>query len=307
MIRVAWVPTSTDLNRGSFRLQAYYNSQWLNSNGVHSEIIDYDSRPRGSWKDRFDVVIWFRSDQPSDAFEHDVPVVFFVSDGPIPPDEFLDKAIAIVSDTPVVVWNRLSSQFTSKSYVVPVTAPGDVPQELRTFRPRLDPPKTLVWVGTHQNLLWAKPILNHLSTFWPVEILTSGPEATKQWTLDTVASSIQQHGIGIIPMAENLEFEDLCGFNPLAKDPDRLTLIQACGIPVIASPIPGWTAYLRNGQTGLICSDRYDFEKAIRDLFRSPSLLNQMAECGHAQAWAFASEMSTGSAWKKILERTLKR
>lgn len=307
-ISVAWVPTKADINRGSFRLQCLYNHQWLLEHGIHSEIIEYDTRPRGSWKNKFQFLVWFRTDVPQDAVAHEVPIIYFVSDGPVPSPFYLNQAIAIVTDAPVIARTTLAA-WPGKTHVVPVTAAGDVPIEsLRCQQPAPSPHEEvkLVWIGTEQNYWWAKETLDCLSKRFKVTTISKGPFCTNQWSLQTVVQDIKRCHIGIVPFPRDLRFGDLKGFNPTAKDIDRITLLQACGLPVIASPLPSYVEYIRQGVDGIIADGPEEFDHAVNLLCQSPDLYRSIANAGCVRAWMTAAPTVTGNKWRTILEN-LKR
>lgn len=307
-IRVAWVPTSVDINRGSYRLQCYYNHLWLKEHGVESEIIDYNSRPKGSWEDKFDYLIWFRADKPDEAFEHEIPVIFFVSDGPVPHQYALRRAHGIVVDTVEV-----ADEYELWKYpcaVVPVTSLGDIPRNLAFRQEKIwenqnlwFPNPRLAWVGTGQNFLWAQDTINMFrKNGYETEIISSGNFATKQWSLKTVVQDIQKCAIGIIPMPTGLEFGNT-DFKPWLKDIDRVTFLQGCGLPVIAAPLPSYREYIRTGVDGIIADGPEEFLEAAYLLQYDASLYQQIARAGFARAWSTASPTITGNKWLNLLKK----
>lgn len=305
-MRIAWVPNRTSIENGSYRLQCLYNSQYLNLNGVQSDIHNYDDRPSGSWKGKYDLVVWIRTDQPKDAFLHEIPVIFFVCDGPMPAEEYLQKAVAIVTDSPWVKERRLPFSVRHKTYVIPGTSSGDIPLNLQNHLslPPEEKSCKLVWIGTEQNYFWAEDTIKHLRNFWEIEIISAGDFITKKWSLETVASDIQNCHIGIVPFPYNLNFGDTKGFLPLAKDIDRVTLLQACGLPVVASPLPNYLIHIEHNRDGFISDGPIEFENTIRTLLNNPQLFLDVAKTGREKALKVSSVESTGEKWKTVLMET---
>lgn len=301
LIRVAWVPTAADINRASYRLSCYYNHLWLKEHGVQSEVLDY--LPTKSLKGLHDLVIWQRCDEPaaSNVLKLEVPYILYISDGPVPSNEVLWESEKTITDSSEVQRVRYSY-----SQIIPVTSPGDVKRKFHVRNSQTPSSSSLVWVGTEQNYRWSEEILKYLKEYYTIKIISIGDFADVQWKLETVSDEIQCCSIGILPYPRHLNFGDTKGFNPLLKDPDRISLLQACGLPVIAAPLPTWKNYITSGIDGIIADGPEEFREAIQRLLMNPVLYNSMASLGWSKAWSFCSPTVTGNMWLKLIKETVK-
>jgi glycosyltransferase involved in cell wall biosynthesis len=61
------------------------------------------------------------------------------------------------------------------------------------------------------------------------------------------------------------------------KSENRLTMKMACGLPVVATPIPSYRAVIEDGVNGFLASTRADWDRCL-DALRDPALRRAMGE-----------------------------
>ncbi len=303
-VRIAWVPPHGTIDRASYRLECYYPHLWLGKSGFESTVLEQFPTPAD--KDKYDLLIWFRTDHPQQAFDSGIPVIFFLTDGPLPSVMHLEQAKWLVTDCDSVhakLSDCRSSTVCSKITHIPDTF--DPPSLTEISKMRLhkairEKPK-LCWVGSQGGYEWARETIEHLRKEWTVEVISDHAAATKKWSRDTVFSDIMDCDIGIIPFPTGLKFGDTGGFDPITKDINRVVLMQAAGLPVIAAPLPAYKNYIRNGVDGLIADGPHEFEACVSLYEVNPQAMRSMADAGWLRAWTTASSPFTGNRWKQLL------
>lgn len=302
-IRIAWVPPHGTIDRASYRLEVWFPHLWLSKNGFESTVLE--QFPTIADKDKFDFLIWTRTDHPEQAFDSGIPVIYFLSDGPQPSTEQLLRARWLVTDCDLVVEQFKDSPLGLKLTHIPDTFDPPSPKEMEKFKwaKALTHNPRLVWVGSQGGYQWAKPTIEHLRKTWKVEVISDHAEATIPWSRDTVFGELMSCDIGIVPFPAGLDFGDTKGFQPLAKDINRIVLLQAADLPVVAAPIPAYLKYIRNGVDGMIADGPEETEACVAVLAQNPAAARTMADIGWLRAWSTASSPFTGSAWKRLLNR----
>jgi hypothetical protein len=302
-IRIAWVPPHGTVERASYRLECWYPHLWLSKHGFESTVLEKFPTPDDRGK--YDLMVWFRTDHPEKAFESGIPFVYFLTDGPRPSEAQMEKARWLVTDCDLIV-EELGGTFLAKKLThIPDTFDPPNDEQMRRFRfqkAMTENPK-LVWVGSQGGYLWAKEIIDRLRQTWKVEVISDHAEATIPWSRETVFGEIMSCDIGIIPFPNGLEFGDTRGFQPLAKDINRVVLMQAAGLPVIAAPLPAYTKYIRNGVDGMIADGTDEFEACVAVLAQNPEACRTMGNLGWMRAWTTASSPFTGNKWAQLLTR----
>jgi hypothetical protein len=104
------------------------------------------------------------------------------------------------------------------------------------------------------------------------------PRITRiSWSIDGVYEKLLRADIGLIPVDTSY-----IGFNPDApvpswqlKSENRLTLMMALGLPVIATPIPSYQSVIENGLNGFLAITRRDWTRCFNEL-RDPALREEM-------------------------------
>jgi glycosyltransferase involved in cell wall biosynthesis len=98
------------------------------------------------------------------------------------------------------------------------------------------------------------------------------------WDPHMVYEEMEQADIGIIPIDTPAQPED--GLPVPAwkvKSANRLTLMMAMGLPVIATPIPAYEAIVEHGVNGFFAHGEADWRAALESL-RDPALRRRMGE-----------------------------
>jgi hypothetical protein len=97
------------------------------------------------------------------------------------------------------------------------------------------------------------------------------------WSIDGVYERLLRADIGIIPIDASQ-----VGINPHApvpswrlKSENRLTLMMALALPVIATPIPSYEAVIEHGVNGFLARTRGDWTRRFNEL-RDPALREEM-------------------------------
>lgn len=83
------------------------------------------------------------------------------------------------------------------------------------------------------------------------------------WDPEVVYRELLAADLGLIPV----------DVRPVANDPgwmvkseNRLTLMMAAGLPVIATPIPSYVAVVRNGENALLATDQLEWQRGLASL-----------------------------------------
>lgn len=91
------------------------------------------------------------------------------------------------------------------------------------------------------------------------------PSRHVEWTLDTIGSELSNADIGIAPMPINNPFYRNKAYSkPLSY--------MACGLPVIASPIPSFKEIVIHGETGLLANTQDEWIDALLQLINCRDL-----------------------------------
>lgn len=123
----------------------------------------------------------------------------------------------------------------------------------------------LVWVGHSDNWQTLEVLHQVLASpeFSDFELITisNHPEATYHWSIDSVVNHALLGDIGVIPSLDT-EWAN-------CKSNNRLTFFAALGLPVIASPVPAYSAIIQQGVNGYIAHNVKDWKRLL-DLLRDP-------------------------------------
>lgn len=313
-LRIAWVPPHGTIDRASYRLECWYPHLWLSEHGFSSTVLT--EFPTKADKDKYDFLIWFRTDHPEQAFNSGIPVIYFLTDGPMPKDEQLEQAYWLVTDCHYVVEQLMHRDEVAARESGRQMVSGKLTHIPDTFDPpnvedllRMQVPKAqrtipkLVWVGSQGGYPWAKETIDFLRQTWEVEVISDHAESTKVWKRETIFGDLLDCDIGIIPYPTGLHFGNTNGFQPLAKDINRVVLMQAAGLPVIAAPLPAYLAYIRNGVDGMIADGPEEMYASVLTLSLNPEAARTMANLGKLRAWTTASPPFTGNRWRLLLNK----
>lgn len=146
------------------------------------------------------------------------PISFTMSDACIVPSLYLRE--------------RLEARFPGMAiFVIPDIIEVDSYDVQKNRTDRL----ILGWIGHQDNWSQVKIIQKWLQQKkWPVPLITisSHPEATVQWQIDTWHKALNQATVGVLPVP----------YSPWnwCKSENRAATMLALGLPVIASPVPSY-------------------------------------------------------------------
>jgi hypothetical protein len=313
--KVGWF-ISGNQDVASSRLQGYLIHQYLLAHGIHSEIIASDFNRH---HDGYSAVLMRLA---SRTIHSGLDVIFFER-----PNWMMYKlslwcrlngirTIAIRCDDIPGEYDRYFD-----ATIVPTAALGvalkirrvhviadmiEVPKDVfKIDYEKGSDPMRVVWVGHGSYRPFISEFIHTLSAMEGIDgkfefiTISKGGWATYPWSLDTVYSHILGCDIGIIPMPEGSRY--------LAKSANRLTMLMALGMPVIASPILSYQAIAEHGDNCMLATSPENFRDALLSLKKSELREN----IGH-QARAFAGQNfsleSIGVKWidalNKVMETT---
>lgn len=156
----------------------------------------------------------------------------------------------------------------------------------------------VAWIG-HPNsfdalIPVAKEIENRLRKECEIVTISTHPQATVKWTLDSARASVESCDVGIVPVSSGLEFD--------VKSNNRVTLLMALGLPVVASPLDSYREVIDHGSTGYFARSPMEFVEALR-LLTDPRRRRQIAEAAFDRvSRAFSTELLV-SRWWEVLSR----
>ena len=103
------------------------------------------------------------------------------------------------------------------------------------------------------------------------------------WEADGVYDAMQQADIGIIPVETDPARGALWRWQ--VKSENRLTLMMAMGLPVIATPIPAYEPVIRQGQNGYLANNKAEWLSQLSAL-RDPTLRQRIGQQARQTALA---------------------
>jgi hypothetical protein len=127
------------------------------------------------------------------------------------------------------------------------------------------------------------------------------------WSLEGVYQHLRASDIGIIPIDtsdDTLEPSGVPLWKP--KSENRLTLMMAVGLPVIATPIPSYEEVIEDGVNGVFARSRRDWLNCFSRL-RDPDLRHEMGLKARQSVIARYSKEAQASAFIAVLQRILGR
>lgn len=144
---------------------------------------------------------------------------------------------------------------------------------------------TVGWIGTPQTSRYLKPLLpvfESLLKKYSVRFVAIGANANDfvgtpveawPWTEITEVSSIQQLGIGIMPLTDSPWERGKCGY--------KLIQYMACAIPVVASPVGVNCEIVKEGENGMLAGSIDEWSSALDAmLMAGPERLKEMGRTG---------------------------
>ena len=183
--------------------------------------------------------------------------------------------------------------------VVLIDDPIDVPEEYTMIPSSANGRDlTLVWTG-HQDrwsdVAFVRQVLEcDEFTSFCLKTITRHPQATHQWTPTTVWDDARRGDVAVLP-AELTE-------RGAAKSSNRLACFMALGFPVIATPIPAYTAHIRHGENGFLATTVEEWRGCLRQL-RDPTVRKRVGENARNTASIKALRIPEVAAqWRQLFE-----
>jgi len=298
MKKVGWIPIG-DRNTPSTRIMCLNVSDWMNKNGIESDIIGSDLTRLGL----VDTVIFQKIfDGPYQELAKDMKkrgkeVIYIIDDlypEGIPMAKIADKVVCGSE----YIKNWISKYTDAKLYVI-----NDAYETPRDFFKPVHPrneahPLRAVWIGTLLHFPQAeelRPVIE--GEGYEYVTISATPQATKRWSLETVWTDWIDSDIMVIPYLGRLpDYE-------MAKGNNRLTQSMVLGVPVITSPIPAYIPIIRQGKNGFICfnNTKEEFALYLR-MLKNHDLRIKMSHQARKDVIDAYSIDAVGNKWKEILE-----
>lgn len=309
--KIAWVH-SHHLNRNVASARV---NMMLPSEQLQLDYPDWVQRFFGSAEEALafepDVLIAISTDKAQTALAKRRPasrtsIVAFQSDGPQLTPVECAQADAIVTDSQLLT-TRIPLKFADKMWYIADTLEKEVePASAHTHPGR---PLRSVWVGAGANFFFAEPIIRPLlAKGWAIELVGDGPVATTPWSLETLADVLQKADVGLVPYPIDLRLEDSRTFvNWLYKDDSRVRLLQAAGLPVIASPHPAHLLSIYHHRSGLLANSLNEWEDCLEALQQDELLYDTLARRGKVHARQTASAAVTARQWSDVISYAASR
>ncbi|MEM9552797.1 MAG: glycosyltransferase family 4 protein [Acidobacteriota bacterium] len=150
-------------------------------------------------------------------------------------------------------------------------------------------PRTLVWIGRPENLVYLeplRPLLAELCRTMPDLVLRvvssefpDWPDVRLEkipWSTATEVQSLSSAGIGIMPLSDDDWTRGKCGF--------KLLQYMSVGLPTIASPVGANQTIVDDRVTGYLAEDLNGWAAALRRLLDHPGHAAMLGEAGRVRA-----------------------
>jgi glycosyltransferase involved in cell wall biosynthesis len=166
------------------------------------------------------------------------------------------------------------------------------------FVPSVSPLEPIIgWMGTNSNfkylyqiekalktvlMLYPKARLRIISDQIPqFTLLNSAQVEYLRWTPENEVASIQEMGIGLMPLEDSAWEKGKCSY--------KMLLYMACGIPVVVSPVGMNEQILALGNVGKGASTIPEWEKALCELLADMTAAKAMGRSGRQIACQYFS------------------
>ena len=135
------------------------------------------------------------------------------------------------------------------------------------YAPRSD------WLARWRRTRWAMRVAISWNQRWNIARALACPRVARVvWTPEGVYDELRRADIGLIPIDTDSVFR--LALQPVPswtlKSENRLTLMMAAGLPVVATPIPAYEALITPGVDGFLARSRADWRRAFEAL-REPA------------------------------------
>lgn len=248
-IKIGWI-LSVDYNTASSRLQGYLIHEWMVRQGVDSHIVANNScELKGLHDYRFYRIVSriFSGNYTHIVFEGPEWAAFQISvlcklRGKITICVRCDNLKADYDayfDATILPTKMLADSLgISRKYIIPDCVEVAPSQFKADYSQKFSKLK-VVWVGHQGYSAYLLDLIARLKTdpfvndFVDFVIISKGDFATIQWNLNTVFYDIINCDVALIPLPEGEWY--------VGKSSNRLAMMMALGMPVIATSIPSYT------------------------------------------------------------------
>ena len=285
-LRVDWV-LSGDRTKASSRLQGFLIHEWMERQGVASRIVATDfSRIDSSYSLRFLEVA-------AAILRHDATHVIFES------PEWLMVILARLCSLRgkrvlAVRCDRIPEQYDEYFDATIVPTEGlrralgisrgiviedacEVSADMHKRDYGSDGKLRVVWVGHGGYRDYILDVVEKLKSVRDIErsfafeLISSGDFATKQWSEGRVVEDVLACDIAILPLPAGEWYVN--------KSSNRLIMMLALGMPVLASLIPSYRELAQDGVNGLFVESANEFASRLLQL-RSEELRASLGRAG---------------------------
>jgi hypothetical protein len=288
---IGWILIG-DKNTPSSRIMGINVSNWMNQNGIISDILisPYNI-------DLYDIIIFQKIfteiNRAKECQEKGKEVIYILDDlyfEGIPMAQIADKVVC--GSEYIREW--IQSYTKAKLYTI--NDAYETPRNLYKKEHREDN-LIISWFGTLLHFPQAetiRPLIESLG--FKYITISACKEATKQWRLDTIWSDLIDSDIIVIPFLGELPpFE-------LAKGNNRLTQSMILGLPVITSPIPAYTEIIRQGKNGFVCLNNSKNEWTMYlEILKNRDLRIKIGQQAREDVLDKYSIDTIGHKWEEIL------
>jgi glycosyltransferase involved in cell wall biosynthesis len=167
----------------------------------------------------------------------------------------------------------------------------------------------IVWIGSPSSEKYLEIIkqpLEKLSLEFDIKliIISNGnkynykfPYESYKWTEKNEVELILKGDIGIMPLEENLFEKGKCGF--------KLIQYMACGLPVIASPLPA-NIEIVTKEVGFLAKNEEEWYKYLKILIEDKELRKKIGKKARKRVEKYYSYQRCGNEYLELIKKVLK-
>lgn len=160
----------------------------------------------------------------------------------------------------------------------------------------------LGWLGAEghwHTVTRLKELLDHTPELSDLELVTisNHPHASLPWTRERVWNDLLGCDIAVVPA-------DVSNPASLVKSNNRVSSLQAIGLPVICARIPSYEPSIVHGDTGFFADTDAEWIHALTAL-RDPNVRKTIALRGHARAWSLYHPNLIGPRFEAVVHTIL--
>ncbi|MFQ5893600.1 MAG: glycosyltransferase family 4 protein, partial [Nitrospinota bacterium] len=178
---------------------------------------------------------------------------------------------------------HFAMQFNPRVTVIPSVI------DTEAYRPLDRPPErdevVIGWIGSHSTRTFVavlKPVFQALAErYRHVRFEFVGTEhpitevehlTARAWQLERELTDVQGFDIGVMPMPDDLWSQGKCGFKAI--------LYQACGLPVVCSPVGVNREIVLDGVSGFLADSKEEWAEKLSSLIEDADLRRSLGEKG---------------------------